>query len=493
MLSVLIVDDETYVCEGIAQNIPWNEFGIQTIHQAHTGREGLAMAVQLRPDIIISDVRMPHMDGLDMASALQESGLEPQIIFMSAYSELSYYKRAIKLHAVSFVEKPIILDELHAEIRHAVQRIQEARGPRLSEAELNAYGLSSLLRGEQPPAASAFRQHFAGFACYTLCLANQSGGVSPEQCDELAATLQRRLPGVQTAVSVEGTHLLALAAWPKYRSEYLQRFGHLLMAQLPFFPAFVSGGICVSLEALPQTFRKVQARQDYAFFHNGPFFDDGTQPIWADETVAELCQHALDALAQGSASSLATQAQDAIARYFAALAESGISPDRARSEALRLLGRIQAYMHGKGLTFSRTYSWSDVAQFAHLQELCSYCVRQACQMVSDLDQMQDMGRGPFAIMQEIQASFCQPGFSIATLAEKLHFSESYLSSVFKKQFDTTVGAYINKLRMEKAKELLLQPGARVSQVAAQVGFDDTDYFTKRFRQYTGQTPREYRR
>ena len=57
----------------------------------------------------------------------------------------------------------------------------------------------------------------------------------------------------------------------------------------------------------------------------------------------------------------------------------------------------------------------------------------------------------------------------------------------------TIGTYINKLRMEKAKALLLLPGARISQVAAQVGFDDTDYFTKRFRQYTGQTPTEYRR
>ena len=83
--------------------------------------------------------------------------------------------------------------------------------------------------------------------------------------------------------------------------------------------------------------------------------------------------------------------------------------------------------------------------------------------------------------------YCHSGFSIASL------SESYLSNVFKKQYDTTIGTYINKLRMEKAKELLLQPGAKVSQVAAQVGFDDTDYFTKRFRQYTGLTPTEYRR
>lgn len=99
MLSILIVDDETYVCDGITQNIPWHELGIQSVHQAHTGREGLQLALQLKPDILLSDVRMPHMDGLVMASALQENGIQPQIIFMSAYSELSYYKKALKLAA----------------------------------------------------------------------------------------------------------------------------------------------------------------------------------------------------------------------------------------------------------------------------------------------------------------------------------------------------------------------------------------------------------
>ncbi len=110
MLSILIVDDETYVCDGIIQNIPWHELGIQSVHQAHTGREGLQLALQLKPDILLSDVRMPHMDGLAMASALQENGIQPQIIFMSAYSELSYYKKALKLLPMARINKMMNVD-----------------------------------------------------------------------------------------------------------------------------------------------------------------------------------------------------------------------------------------------------------------------------------------------------------------------------------------------------------------------------------------------
>lgn len=493
MLSVLIVDDEAYVCDGIENNIPWDEFGIGNIHQAHTGREGLAIAEHLKPDIIISDVRMPHMDGLDMASALQEMGIQPQIIFMSAYSELSYYKKALKLHAVSFVEKPIILEELYAEIRHAVERIRAARGPRLSEEELRAYGLGSLLRGGNAPAADAFRKRLVGFSCYTLCVI-RCATATLEQCGKLTRDVQPLLPsGVQTVIALDSPNILAVAAWPKARPGQLQRLGKALLDQCHTPGTFITGGACTSLEGLPQVFQQAMERQVYAFFYSVPAFDDGTRAPSSDTAVSALFQRALAEL-QRSADGLHLQSvRGTLERYFADLAQSGVSPDRARSEALALLSQLRTYMCSKGLVAPYAYCWNDVACFSLLDELQAFCCRQAEKMVTDLSDLLEKGRSAYLIMQEIQAGYCQPGFSIATLSEKLHFSESYLSSVFKKQYDMTIGTYINKLRMEKAKALLLLPGARISQVAAQVGFDDTDYFTKRFRQYTGQTPTEYRR
>lgn len=84
------------------------ELGELSILTAASGREGLALAEAERPEIIISDVRMPQMNGLDMARALTEKLPESKFIFISAYSEIAYYRAAMKLRAVSFVEKPIV-------------------------------------------------------------------------------------------------------------------------------------------------------------------------------------------------------------------------------------------------------------------------------------------------------------------------------------------------------------------------------------------------
>ena len=494
MLSILIVDDETYVCDGIIQNIPWHELGIQSVHQAHTGREGLQLALQLKPDILLSDVRMPHMDGLAMASALQENGIQPQIIFMSAYSELSYYKKALKLHAVSFVEKPIILDELYAEIRHAVDRILSVQSSRLSEEELKAYGLNSLLQGGNVPAANAFRQQLAGYSCFTLCVAAPLQGDSLEPCGTLIQSLKQALPAhVYLAAAMDGARLVVLAAWPLAHSGKLSQLGKQLLSLCDATPVFITGSACSSPEQLPEAFHQAMEQQAYMFFAQESIFVDSLPTTAEDAVIASYSHGTLDALQQAPGGANGLQISTIMAQYINNLTKAGVSPDRARSESLNLLNLFREHMLAKGLSDLPAFSWNDVAHCSCAKELCSYCTHQAEKMITALYDLQAKGHGAYIIMQEIQAGYCHSGFSIASLSEKLHFSESYLSNVFKKQYDTTIGTYINKLRMEKAKELLLQPGAKVSQVAAQVGFDDTDYFTKRFRQYTGLTPTEYRR
>lgn len=494
MLSILIVDDETYVCDGIIQNIPWHELGIQSVHQAHTGREGLQLALQLKPDILLSDVRMPHMDGLAMASALQENGIQPQIIFMSAYSELSYYKKALKLHAVSFVEKPIILDELYAEIRHAVDRILSVQSSRLSEEELKAYGLNSLLQGGNVPAANAFRQQLAGYSYFTLCVASPLHGGSLESYSTIIRRLRQALPThVYLAAALDGSRLVVLVAWPLAHSTNLSQLGKLLLTQCDSTPVFITGSVCSSPEQLPEAFHQALERQAYMFFAQESTFADSLPAMAEDTVIASFSHVTLRALQQAPCGPDGPQISSIMAQYINDLAKAGVSPDRARSESLNLLNLFRDRMLARGLSDFPAFSWNDVAHCSCADDLCAYCKLQIKKMSAALCDLQAKGRGAYSIMQEIQMGYCHSGFSIASLSEKLHFSESYLSNVFKKQYDTTIGTYINKLRMEKAKELLLQPGAKVSQVAAQVGFDDTDYFTKRFRQYTGLTPTEYRR
>ena len=135
-MNLLLVEDEEFTRQGILTLIPWNELGISKVHIASNGVEGLRKANEFRPDIILTDVRMPKLNGTDMAIQIRGFLPECEIIFISGYSDKEYLKTAIKLSALSYVEKPLDLEELENTIRQAVSVIQgRLENRRLQEEE----------------------------------------------------------------------------------------------------------------------------------------------------------------------------------------------------------------------------------------------------------------------------------------------------------------------------------------------------------------------
>ena len=116
-MKILIADDEDYTREGLIESIPWQEYGIDEIMQAVNGAEALKIAGWFRPDIVLTDIRMPQMDGIAFADRLMRENPDSRIIFMSGYMEIEYLKSAIRLSAVDYIEKPIDLEVVQEALR----------------------------------------------------------------------------------------------------------------------------------------------------------------------------------------------------------------------------------------------------------------------------------------------------------------------------------------------------------------------------------------
>ena len=123
-LTVLIADDETMPRITLRDHLPWGDFFIDKIVLASDGQEALELAKAHHPDIIISDMKMPHLNGLELAAAVRDFLPSCQFIFLSGYTDKEYLKGAIKLKAASYVEKPIDLDEITDAIREVVADLQ---------------------------------------------------------------------------------------------------------------------------------------------------------------------------------------------------------------------------------------------------------------------------------------------------------------------------------------------------------------------------------
>ena len=140
MMKLLIVDDEMLTRNGLVSSIAWEDLGIDEVYEASDGIEGLKMAELHHPEIILSDVRMPRMSGIDMLYKVREHTPDTVFIFMSGYSDKEYLKAAIKLRAVNYVEKPLDLTEIEQAVRTAAERhIQIVESRRSQDLRFNMY------------------------------------------------------------------------------------------------------------------------------------------------------------------------------------------------------------------------------------------------------------------------------------------------------------------------------------------------------------------
>jgi len=120
LLKLIIVDDESTTRRGLSEWISSGNFGIEVAGEAEDGIMGLELALEKKPDIILSDIRMPRMNGIEFTCAVREKLPDVKIIFLSGYSDKEYLKAAIKIQAVDYVEKPIDLEEIKKVIRNTV-------------------------------------------------------------------------------------------------------------------------------------------------------------------------------------------------------------------------------------------------------------------------------------------------------------------------------------------------------------------------------------
>lgn len=131
--TVLIVDDEVMPRTILKEHIPWENLSVAQVCLAADGEEALEQAHRFRPEIIISDIKMPRLNGLEMAAAVREFLPSCQFIFLSGYSDKEYLKSAIRLRAVSYVEKPLNLEEITEVLEEITTELLSQRKPTLQE------------------------------------------------------------------------------------------------------------------------------------------------------------------------------------------------------------------------------------------------------------------------------------------------------------------------------------------------------------------------
>ncbi len=551
MYRILIIDDEQVVREGISRNINWGAVGFELVAACRDGREGMEKVSKLKPDVVISDICMPFVDGLELAGAIADELPRTKTILLTGYDEFEYAKEAVKLKVHDFLLKPITADELTEMLqklrtqldaernrRQKIERLQEqlraalpvyrerflnrlvdagghgpaAEGPAAQTAEAHGHALRGrgqdvqrtleLLGLDLPgpeyvtlicdidPSLSeaADGDHLSGIALQNIL---------SELADSTQDVVSFSTSAEQAVavISVEG----AEAALPR-ALETAERVSESAQREIGRTISVGIGSVASGLNQLPQSYQEAQTALEHRFVL-GPNQIITIHQVRGDNVLTEtpVQSDPRDRYIRAIKAGMPREARTALVGVINALRQAGEDLDYCHVVMHRLLADTISSLDTIGLDY-RLLSAIGRNPFERLAGSKTLDEMQRW-FVEILDEAHRLREGRQADHSRVKAlaaeefihkHYMDPDLSLRNVCRSLAVSKSYLSSVFKAYSGMTLVEYLTELRMEKAQLLLRSGDAKIYEVAEAVGYRDAHYFSLTFKKQIGQSPTEFR-
>ncbi|WP_276354394.1 response regulator [Cohnella caldifontis] len=506
MYNVLIVDDEKLIREGLRTIVDWEAYGFRAADAAADAEEALRKLETSDADLIVADIRMPGMDGLQlMEKVTRRPGKHPRFLFLSGYADFDYARTAMRLKADGYMLKPVDEDELVEYLIKLKPILDKERAAAEAGKSAEPILLSLLTGSSRLPSESEWAAAGLLWPGYELILIRPHG--DGKNGADTSARLKRKWAetlesdGAGTAFALESCIVLLLREdFRSVTGRHARIHAEIMEACREEGISFtaVTGGSTreiVEIEALYRRARELISARfwlgDDRIYDRVPAMEaqaaEGAESFRTDDFEERLFL----SLDIGNAESAAALIRKA-GRAMAAEGKPGEDIKAAFAAATgSVIGKLaQSRPELRG----RSHAWSAEA-FAihgepHYRGMMERLTRLAEEIAGSL-----RGSGNerhIRKMTDLIHRRYQENLKLETLAEALGYNSSYLGKLFKSVTGESFNTYLDKVRIGKAMELLEQ-GMKVYQVAERVGYSNVDYFHAKFRKYVGTSPTAYRK
>lgn len=536
MLKVFFVEDESIVREGLKNNIPWQEYGYQFMGEASDGEMALPMIRKIRPNVLITDIRMPFMDGLALSQIVKQEIPDIKIIIISGYDEFEYAQQAISLGVERYLLKPITkgtLRKVLMEIREKIETEQEQKNYlETFQNEMKEYEdysrrsflekvFGGMLSVQQIYEEAAKISLDLDGPCYNIVLLNlqvkrrdpEYAIREPEGIDRIREELFRyfmRFPEYlifQWNISLYGVLIKGEAGQMEgLKEQCIDNIRRICSKEEVFMEWYAAVGEPVGrLSLLPECYTRVNHILAHRFF--------SPQCHILTEKDAEELSPGKDLKSFESVDSakmnsdiiqgfLREGKQEEIGEfvngYLAGVKEAIES--RLFRDYLLLNTRFTAvnYMEMLGVgqqDFLPENDYAKVREASGNSSSIHAYIQELLERALTLRDRESENQGKRILkngLKYIEENYSEESLSLNSVAGAIGVSGNYFSSVFSQEMKMTFIEYVTKKRMEKAKKLLRQTEKHSSEIAAEVGYKDPHYFSFVFKKTVGCTPREYR-
>lgn len=529
MHKIIIVDDEIVVREGIRENINWDEMGFELVGDYENGRDAMAAVDALMPDVVLTDICMPHVDGLKLGRYIMEKYPYTRVVFLTGFDEFEYAQEAVKLKACDYLIKPItaselreVLAKLKAEIDEHKQKLSDMERqrtqlreslPLLKERFLNRLLTGNLREGELERRLKYLNISLSG-ACYTVLavdIDDQSDPVSQAEDDgELSrfvvSNICEELAEPYGGVVTRNRQDRILLILPGERFESLAGITlgiaeTIRMAAEQYMDFTVTIGIglsCNHLNDIVISSRSALSALDYRYIL-------GKNRVISSSQIGQnpasyrfnnlQWQKKLIASMKGGTPDEVNKVIDGIVNE---LKSTFVPVERCSTYVQQTILSILSVLDELSIdecdVFDDANPFAEVYGITTLDDI-SVKLKAICKRATDamLLRRSDHNTNQVKKAEEfLLQNYADKDLSLHSVCKHLFISTSYFSFIFKSSTGETFVEYLTRIRVEKAMQLFKTTALKTYEVADSVGYADPHYFSMIFKKANGVSPTEYR-
>lgn len=524
MYKLMIVDDEQSIREGIANGIPWNDWGFEVIAQAEDGAEALELISENRPDVILSDIRMPKVDGVELMQMVNKKYPDIKMIILSGYNDFEYLNTAIKNNVVEYLLKPTDIDEFEETFKRIKQKIDDERA-HVDEFERGkVYYLDSLLNifllGYMDDEVMDIDQKLV-----------ENFGINTNNC--LIAMLyiewHERVRDESAMYKIR-TQIKDLCNDFAREVEYTV---HFFLSQMNKVVAIVSDDgdeidMDKVLSEIEYIIGKVSSNIDQTIYASlgKPCTERRMIPQSYEQALCVAHQKKFN---RDNKVIVFSEISEGISEYrsvnfnYKIINESLLKNDKERifneldrvfdslqkinnyqyvsQICLELLFYLSRWSLGYNINFEQIMEsagvrYDDIRKIVgtlRRKIIIKTVVNVLCEVVEQCMQQAGKNNSLARIIKEcVDEEYMENYMSLEYVAGKVKKSATYVSKLFKDEYGCNFSEYITRKRLERSKELLADPSRKIYEIAQMTGYADVSNFIKVFKKMYGISPGDYR-
>lgn len=531
LYRIMLVDDEEEVRKAIIRKMDWEKLGFEVAGDAENGEDALEKLEQMEPDVVITDIRMPYMDGLTLTARIREKYPSVKILIFSGYDDFEYAKQAIKLNVTEYILKPVNGEELAVILKRIRENLDEEIEQRrninsLQESYLGSLPmlrelfLNNLVRGSADVAAVVpklreygidileAREWLAAVICIEKVERIETQELSLHQ--ELIPISVRKLiedclrPYCRFAIfnSIEGITVIAAVDDYNTQTGLINIYNDICKESRRMLEVEITIGIGHSCDTLQEIGNSYQAAVDALGYRaivgkGRMIYINDVEPVSRGKLQFGVKdeEELTAAVKFGSQEKIESVLRSLSAGMDDAKVHASQYQVYMLSIANCLVRLMQQYDLDIDDMLDSKAQYGDVlAGICRREEFADRIIPIACRMNEAMNRERD--NTTKRVIQEakeyIREHYSDPELSVEMICRHLHMSPAYFSTVFKKETGQTYINYLTEVRLKKAVELLNETDDKTYMIAQKVGYQEQNYFSYVFKKRYGVSPTKYR-